>query len=139
MPLISLAHVSFYSADPVSELEENDLEKVRADGEQKIVRSLSSNTHVTYSCSMFFFHSVCLLKLVDKIGRSARRSVDIHVRQTMGRPRIATTLQRVSSLFAFAPTPGACLLARNKSHAKKGEELTRNLSLLRVLLTYNMW
>ena len=53
MPLISLAHVSFYSADPVSELEENDLEKVRTDGEQS-VRSLSSIAHVTYSCSIFF-------------------------------------------------------------------------------------
>lgn len=29
MPLISVVHISFYSADPVSELEESDLEKVR--------------------------------------------------------------------------------------------------------------
>ncbi|KAH8109597.1 hypothetical protein DFH11DRAFT_928791 [Phellopilus nigrolimitatus] len=68
MPLISIAHVSFYSADPVSELSEEDLEKT-----------------------------------VDRIGRSARRSIDIHVKHTLARPRIATTLQRISSLFAFGP------------------------------------
>lgn len=45
---------------------------------------------------------------MDKIGRTARRSVGIHLRQTLARPRIATTIQRVSSLFAFAPTPSEC-------------------------------
>ncbi|THH07062.1 hypothetical protein EW145_g3644 [Phellinidium pouzarii] len=78
MPLVSLAHISFYSADPVSELDEEDLEKT-----------------------------------VDKIGRTARRSVDIHVKHTFARPRIATTLQRVSSLFGFAP-----LLSPIKSEAE---------------------
>ncbi|KAL5526105.1 hypothetical protein ACEPAG_7443 [Sanghuangporus baumii] len=69
LPLISLTHVSFYSADPVSELAEGDLEKT-----------------------------------VDKIGRTARRSADIHVKQTLSRPRIATTLQRISSLLGFVQT-----------------------------------
>ncbi|EJD06426.1 uncharacterized protein FOMMEDRAFT_138400 [Fomitiporia mediterranea MF3/22] len=67
LPLISLAHVSFYSADPVSELEDHDLEKT-----------------------------------VDRIGRAARRSVDVHVKHTLARPKIATTLQRISSLFGLA-------------------------------------
>ncbi|OCB88780.1 hypothetical protein A7U60_g4069 [Sanghuangporus baumii] len=69
LPLISLTHVSFYSADPVSELAEGDLEKT-----------------------------------VDKIGRTARRSVDIHVKQTLSRPRISTTLQRISSILGFVQT-----------------------------------
>ncbi|KAI5119333.1 hypothetical protein M0805_000563 [Coniferiporia weirii] len=68
LPLISLVHVSFYSADPVSELEEEDLEKT-----------------------------------VDRIGRAARRSVDVHVKHTLARPRVATALQRISSLFALTP------------------------------------
>ncbi|KLO13470.1 hypothetical protein SCHPADRAFT_363776 [Schizopora paradoxa] len=68
MPLITMAHVAFYSADPVSELCEEDLEKV-----------------------------------VDKIGRAARRSVDTHVKHTIAKPRIATSLQRVSALLGLVP------------------------------------
>ncbi|TDL25498.1 hypothetical protein BD410DRAFT_764954 [Rickenella mellea] len=79
LPLISIAHLSFYSADPVSELDESDLEKV-----------------------------------VDKVGRSARRTVDIHVKHAVSKPRVSTTLQRFSALFDFNP-----LLPSIKSEVEK--------------------
>lgn len=68
IPLISLSHITFNSADSLSELDEADLEKT-----------------------------------VDKVCRSARRSIDTHVKQTIARPRLTTTLQRISALFGLSP------------------------------------
>lgn len=42
-----------------------------------------------------------LEKTVDRIGRTARRSVDTHIRNIFSQPRICTSLRRVSALFAF--------------------------------------
>ncbi|KAN0124596.1 hypothetical protein V8E53_015783 [Lactarius tabidus] len=42
-----------------------------------------------------------LEKAVDRIGRTARRSVDTHIRNIFSQPRICTSLRRVSALFAF--------------------------------------
>ncbi|KZT73160.1 hypothetical protein DAEQUDRAFT_722284 [Daedalea quercina L-15889] len=68
MPLISLTHLGFSSADPVSELSDADLEKA-----------------------------------VDKVGRTARRTVDTHVKHAISRPRAATTLRRMTAMFNFSP------------------------------------
>ncbi|KAI0925975.1 hypothetical protein AcW1_008260 [Taiwanofungus camphoratus] len=68
MPLISVTHLSFSSADPVSEISEADLEKA-----------------------------------VDKIGRTARRTMDTHVKHAISRPRVATTLRRMTAMFNFSP------------------------------------
>ncbi|KAJ3555697.1 hypothetical protein NM688_g2433 [Phlebia brevispora] len=68
MPLISVTHLAFSSADPVSELSEADLAKT-----------------------------------VDKIGRTARRTLDTHVKHAISRPRVATTLRRMTAMFNFLP------------------------------------
>ncbi|KAH9928631.1 uncharacterized protein B0H18DRAFT_999770 [Fomitopsis serialis] len=68
MPLISLTHLAFSSADPVSELSEADLEKT-----------------------------------VDKVGRTARRTIDTHVKHAISRPRAATMLRRMTAMFNFSP------------------------------------
>nr|GAT60826.1 predicted protein [Mycena chlorophos] len=46
-----------------------------------------------------------LEKTVDKVGRTARRSVDTHVQNTLSRPRVATALRRITALFNSAPEP----------------------------------
>ncbi|KZT07641.1 uncharacterized protein LAESUDRAFT_698304 [Laetiporus sulphureus 93-53] len=68
MPLISVIHLAFSSADPVSELSETDLEKA-----------------------------------IDKIGRTARRTVDTHVKHAMSKPRVATCIRRMTATFNFSP------------------------------------
>ncbi|KAJ7052612.1 hypothetical protein C8F01DRAFT_1212469 [Mycena amicta] len=40
-----------------------------------------------------------LEKAVDKVGRTARRSVDTHVKNALGKPRVATALRRMTALF----------------------------------------
>lgn len=67
MPLISLTHLAFSSADPVGELSESDLEKA-----------------------------------IDKVGRTARRGMDTHVRHAVTKPRIATSLRRMAAVYNFA-------------------------------------
>lgn len=67
LPLLSIAHLAFTSADSVSELSTSDLENA-----------------------------------VDKLARTGRRAQDIHVRQTMSRPRVATTLARLTAAFNLA-------------------------------------
>ncbi|KZV74605.1 hypothetical protein PENSPDRAFT_185240 [Peniophora sp. CONT] len=42
-----------------------------------------------------------LEKAVDRVGRTARRGVDTHLRTTVTRPRLSTTLRRVTALFDF--------------------------------------
>ncbi|GBE87802.1 hypothetical protein SCP_1200270 [Sparassis crispa] len=68
MPLISVTHLAFSSADTISELSEVNLEKA-----------------------------------VDKVGRTARRTVDTHVKNAISRPRVATTLRRMTAIFNFLP------------------------------------
>ncbi|KAF8584412.1 hypothetical protein K439DRAFT_1346179, partial [Ramaria rubella] len=67
LPLLSVTHLAFTSADPVSELSTEDLQQA-----------------------------------VDQVARTGRRAQDIHVRQTMSRPRVTTTLARMSAMFNFA-------------------------------------
>ncbi|OJA14124.1 hypothetical protein AZE42_05031 [Rhizopogon vesiculosus] len=44
-----------------------------------------------------------LEKATDKVGRTARRTVDIHIRNALSRPRVATTLRRMTAMFNFLP------------------------------------
>ncbi|KAH7928084.1 hypothetical protein BV22DRAFT_1149218 [Leucogyrophana mollusca] len=44
-----------------------------------------------------------LEKATDKVGRTARRTVDTHIRNAMSKPRVATTLRRMTALFNFIP------------------------------------
>ncbi|KAM5538552.1 hypothetical protein V8D89_007885 [Ganoderma adspersum] len=68
LPLISMSHLAFSSADPLGTTSETDLEKS-----------------------------------VDKVGRTARRTLDTHVRNALSRPLLATTLQRITAMFNFVP------------------------------------
>ncbi|PIL29787.1 hypothetical protein GSI_07993 [Ganoderma sinense ZZ0214-1] len=68
LPLISMSHLAFSSADPLSTTSEADLEKS-----------------------------------VDKVGRTARRTLDTHVRNALSRPLLATTLRRITAMFNFVP------------------------------------
>lgn len=49
---------------------------------------------------------------VDKIGRTARRTVDTHVRHAVSRPRAATTLRRMTAMFNFTPDLRQCASPR---------------------------
>ncbi|KAI1797372.1 hypothetical protein LXA43DRAFT_1089242 [Ganoderma leucocontextum] len=68
LPLISISHLAFSSADPLGTTSETDLEKS-----------------------------------VDKIGRTARRTLDTHVRNALSRPLLATTLRRITAMLNFVP------------------------------------
>ncbi|KAF8656835.1 hypothetical protein AX16_002383 [Volvariella volvacea WC 439] len=40
-------------------------------------------------------------KAVDKVGRTARRTVDTHIKHALSKPLVATTLRRMTALFNF--------------------------------------
>ncbi|KAG1779186.1 hypothetical protein EV702DRAFT_1178682 [Suillus placidus] len=44
-----------------------------------------------------------LEKAIDKVGRTARRTVDTHIRNALSKPRVATTLRRMTAMFNFLP------------------------------------
>ncbi|KAG2060825.1 hypothetical protein BDR06DRAFT_993108 [Suillus hirtellus] len=44
-----------------------------------------------------------LEKATDKVGRTARRTLDTHIKNALSRPRVATTLQRMTAMFNFLP------------------------------------
>ncbi|KAI0710020.1 hypothetical protein C8Q76DRAFT_740783 [Earliella scabrosa] len=68
LPMISMTHLAFSSADPLGTTSEKDMEKS-----------------------------------VDKLGRTARRTLDTHVRNALSRPLLATTLRRITAMFNFVP------------------------------------
>ncbi|TFK72931.1 hypothetical protein BDN72DRAFT_956922 [Pluteus cervinus] len=45
-----------------------------------------------------------LEKAVDKVGRTARRSVDTHIKHALAKPSVATTLRRMTAMYNFIPT-----------------------------------
>jgi hypothetical protein len=44
-----------------------------------------------------------LEKATDKVGRTARRTVDTHIKNALSRPRVATTIRRMTAMFNFLP------------------------------------
>ncbi|KAI4523500.1 hypothetical protein K525DRAFT_236780 [Schizophyllum commune Loenen D] len=46
-----------------------------------------------------------LEKAVDKVGRTARRTPDTHVRNAIAKPRVATCLRRMGAMLNFLPEP----------------------------------
>ncbi|KAI6108223.1 hypothetical protein F5141DRAFT_1121658 [Pisolithus sp. B1] len=42
-----------------------------------------------------------LEKAIDKIGRTARRTVDTHIKNALSKPRLAMTLRRMTAVFNF--------------------------------------
>ncbi|KAF9476699.1 hypothetical protein BDN70DRAFT_882087 [Pholiota conissans] len=65
-PLISLNHLTFSAAEPISEMSDADVEKT-----------------------------------IDKLGRTARRTVDTHIKNALSKPRVATSISRTTAMFNF--------------------------------------
>jgi hypothetical protein len=86
-PLISVNHLAFSSTDVVAELPDADLEKVKGLALYGRVNQLT----------------LVFCQAVDKVGRTARRTVDTHIRNALSKPRVATTLCRMTSMFNFTP------------------------------------
>lgn len=91
-PLISLNYLAFSSADVVAELPDADVEKVRV---------AALDEHVNQLTLVF-------RQAVDKVGRTARRTLDTHIRNAMSKPRVATTLRRMTAMFNFIPDLREC-------------------------------
>ncbi|KAF5367403.1 hypothetical protein D9758_003778 [Tetrapyrgos nigripes] len=50
-----------------------------------------------------------LEKAIDKVGRTARRTIDTHIRNAISKPRVATTIRRMTAMFNFLPDlPDIC-------------------------------
>ncbi|PPQ67521.1 hypothetical protein CVT25_006062 [Psilocybe cyanescens] len=67
-PLMSLNHLTFSSAQSISDLSDADLETS-----------------------------------VDKLSRTARRTIDNHIKNAISKPRVATSIRRVTAMFNFIP------------------------------------
>ena len=46
--------------------------------------------------------STHFFQAVDRVGRTARRSMDTHIRNIFSQPRACTSIRRLSALFAFS-------------------------------------
>lgn len=42
---------------------------------------------------------------IDKVARTARRTVDTHVKNALSKPRLATTIRRITAVFNFISEP----------------------------------
>ncbi|KAF8920259.1 hypothetical protein CPB85DRAFT_1429066 [Mucidula mucida] len=67
LPLISMSHLAFSSAENVNGLSDADMEKA-----------------------------------IDKVARTSRRNIDLHVRNAFSKPRVATGLARMTATLNFA-------------------------------------
>ncbi|KAJ7104220.1 hypothetical protein B0H15DRAFT_809014 [Mycena belliarum] len=68
-----------------------------------LVLPLISLNHLAFSSPVGESSETDLEKAVDKLGRTARRSVDTHVKNAMAKPRLATALRRITAMFHFIP------------------------------------
>ncbi|KAJ7707781.1 hypothetical protein B0H17DRAFT_531770 [Mycena rosella] len=68
-----------------------------------LVLPLISLNHLAFSSTVSESSATDLEKAVDKLGRTARRSVDTHVKNAMAKPRLATALRRITAMFHFIP------------------------------------
>ncbi|KAF7985750.1 hypothetical protein HWV62_2374 [Athelia sp. TMB] len=68
---------------------------------QHLIVPLISTNHLAFSSSepISAMSDQDLEKAVDKMGRVAKRSPDVHIRNALTKPRVATTIGRVASLF----------------------------------------
>ncbi|KAI0049787.1 hypothetical protein FA95DRAFT_1488401, partial [Auriscalpium vulgare] len=70
---------------------------------QHLIMPLISTAHMAFTATEAVgeISTVELEKAIDKVGRTARRSVDTHVKNAFMRPRISTALRRMTALFDF--------------------------------------
>ncbi|KAJ7274451.1 hypothetical protein B0H12DRAFT_1088787 [Mycena haematopus] len=66
-----------------------------------LVLPLISLNHLAFTSAVGELDETDLEKAVDKVGRTARRSVDTHVKNAMAKPRVATALRRITAMFNF--------------------------------------
>ncbi|KAI9000566.1 hypothetical protein BD414DRAFT_518797 [Trametes punicea] len=72
-----------------------------------LIMPLISVTHLAFSSPEVIgsLSEIELEKSTDRIGRIARRTVDTHVKSTLSKPIVATTLRRMTAVFNFVPEP----------------------------------
>ncbi|KAI0696256.1 hypothetical protein BC835DRAFT_1343011 [Cytidiella melzeri] len=70
-----------------------------------LIMPLISLTHMAFSSSeaVSAQTEADLEKSVDKVGRTARRTVDTHIRTAISKPRVTTSLRRMTAVFNFLP------------------------------------
>ncbi|PFH53070.1 hypothetical protein AMATHDRAFT_1499 [Amanita thiersii Skay4041] len=70
-----------------------------------IIFPLISLSHMAFSSSEALngMSDEDVEKAVDKAGRTARRSVDTHIKNALSKPRLATTIRRMSAVYNFTP------------------------------------
>ncbi|KAJ7158819.1 hypothetical protein C8R46DRAFT_401649 [Mycena filopes] len=66
-----------------------------------LVLPLISLNHLAFTSAVGESSETDLEKAIDKVGRTARRSVDTHVKNAMAKPRVATALRRITAMFNF--------------------------------------
>ncbi len=91
--MISMTHLAFSSTDPLATTTEAEMEKVCGN----------------LSHAAIFAQSPFCRQSVDKLGRTARRTLDTHVKNALSRPLLATTLRRITAMFNFVPELRTCL------------------------------
>ncbi|KAH9902796.1 hypothetical protein C8Q73DRAFT_671801 [Cubamyces lactineus] len=74
---------------------------------KQLIMPLISVTHLSFSSvdSVGKLSAADLEKSADRIGRIARRTVGTHVKNTLSKPVVATTLRRMDAVFNFVPDP----------------------------------
>ncbi|KAH9945258.1 uncharacterized protein BXZ73DRAFT_38484, partial [Epithele typhae] len=70
-----------------------------------LILPLISMTHVAFSASdvVGSGSETGIEKAVDKVGRTARRAQDTHIKNVISKPLIATTLRRITAIFNAVP------------------------------------
>ncbi|KAF9223867.1 hypothetical protein BS17DRAFT_802339 [Gyrodon lividus] len=82
--------------------------KISADILSKhLIMPLISVSHLAFSSSDVVgdLTTSDLEKAVDKVARTARRTVDTHVKNALSKPRLATTIRRTTAIFNFISDP----------------------------------
>ncbi|KAI0368731.1 hypothetical protein BV20DRAFT_1021921 [Pilatotrama ljubarskyi] len=74
---------------------------------EHLIMPLISATHLSFFSAdpVSGLSAADVEKSADRVGRIARRAVDNHVRNTLSKPLIATTLRRMGALLNFVPDP----------------------------------
>ena len=66
------------------------------------LKRLDQNFGNPLTKSQRFVSLVSCIKAVDKIGRTARRTIDTHIKNVLSKPRVATTMRRMTAMFNFS-------------------------------------
>ncbi|KAF9236742.1 hypothetical protein BU15DRAFT_89028 [Melanogaster broomeanus] len=76
-----------------------------------LIMPLISVSHLAFSSSDVVgdLSSSNLEKATDKVARTARRTLDMHVKNALSRPRLVTTIRRMTAIFNFISDPVAII------------------------------